>query len=121
MQGIDLVTQLGRRSERERMVFAEEDHEGNVLRALRTANWKWIEANPGNPRGLPEQSLFHMGEDPGEERNVADSTAWVVQELAEHADAQQRLARSQAVEGGGEASLSEQEIETLRALGYLEE
>ena len=75
MQGVDLVERLERRSERERMVYAEEDHEGNVLRALRTEDWKWIEANEGNPRGLPAEALYHMGKDPGEEQNVADSTA----------------------------------------------
>jgi arylsulfatase A-like enzyme len=121
MQGVDLVERLERRSERERMIYAEEDHEGNVLRALRTEDWKWIEANEGNPRGLPAEALYHMGKDPGEEQNVADSTAWVIRELKDHADAQEKLAQSRAVEGGDEADLSEQEIETLRALGYLQE
>jgi arylsulfatase A-like enzyme len=121
MQGIDLVERLSRRTERERLIFAEEDHEGNVLRAVRSGDWKWIEANPGNHRGLPEEVLFHLGKDPGESENVAGSTSWVVQELRDHADAQERLAESRAVEGGGEADLSAQEIETLKALGYLEE
>ena len=44
------------RNESQRMVFAEENHEGNVLRAVRTERWKWIEANGGNPRGLPNAS-----------------------------------------------------------------
>jgi arylsulfatase A-like enzyme len=121
MQGIDLVERLGTRSERDRMVYAEEDHEGNVLRALRTEDWKWIEANDGNPRGLPTEALYHVGKDPEETENVAESTAWVVEQLKGHADAQEKLALSRAVEGGGEADLSEQEIETLRALGYLQE
>jgi arylsulfatase A-like enzyme len=121
MQGIDLVDHLGRRAERDRLVYAEEDHEGNVLRAIRSEDWKWIEANEGNPRGLPRAALFQLGEDAHERENVADSTPWVVDELREHADAQQRLARSRAVEGGGEATLSEQEVETLKALGYLQE
>jgi arylsulfatase A-like enzyme len=121
MQGIDLVERLSRRGERERLIYAEEDHEGNVLRAVRSEDWKWIEANEGNQRGLPVEELFHVGKDPDESENLAESTAWVVQELRDHADAQERLAESRAVEGGGEADLSEQEIETLRALGYLEE
>ena len=36
MQGIDLATPLAERAEKDRMSLAEEDHEGNVLRALRT-------------------------------------------------------------------------------------
>jgi len=121
MQGIDLVERLSRRSERERLIYAEEDHEGNVLRAVRSGDWKWIEANEGNPRGLPTESLFNLAEDPGERDNVAGSTSGVARELRDHAEAQQRLAESRAVGSGGEAQLSEQELETLRALGYLEE
>ena len=121
MQGVDLARGLDARSERERMVFAEEDHEGNVLRAIRTEHWKWIEANPGNPRGVPEQELFHVAKDPKEERNVAEETAWVVQELAAHAEAQQKLASTQSVGGATAASLTPMEEQALRDLGYISE
>ena len=120
MQGLDLGTSLGSRNERDRMVFAEEDHEGNVLRAIRTEHWKWIEANEGNPRGLPTLELFEVGKDPGETKNVADETAWVVDELRGHADAQESLASSQSVGGGGAAELTPMEEQALRDLGYLE-
>jgi arylsulfatase A-like enzyme len=119
MQGIDLVSRLASRSDRERMVFAEEDHEGNVLRSLRTEQWKWIEANAGNPRGVPELELFHVAADPKEQSNVADETAWVVQELQAHADAQQKLASTQSVGDGAAAELTPMEEQALRNLGYL--
>jgi len=120
MQGIDLVAHAGSRSERERMVFAEEDHEGNVLRALRTEHWKLIEANPGNPRGLPERQLFNVAKDPGETEDVLDRASWVVQELRDHADAHEQLAESRSLEGGSAARLSAADEEALRQLGYIE-
>jgi arylsulfatase A-like enzyme/uncharacterized membrane protein YbhN (UPF0104 family) len=120
MQGIDLRARLASRGENERMVFAEEDHEGNVLRAIRTEQWKWIEANPDNPRGVPELELFHVAKDPAEASNVADETAWVVQELTTHADAQQKLAESRSVGEGDTATLSAMEEQALRDLGYIE-
>ena len=70
MQGIDLATPLAARAEKDRSLLAEEDHEGNVLRAVRTPEWKLIEANPGNPRGLPPEELFQVSADPGETRNL---------------------------------------------------
>jgi arylsulfatase A-like enzyme/uncharacterized membrane protein YbhN (UPF0104 family) len=120
MQGIDLAAKMGSRSDVERMVFAEEDHEGNVLRALRTDSWKWIQANEGNPRGLPSEALYHMGEDRAETENLAESTAWVVQELTAHADAQESLAKAKSVGDGGTAVLSASEEQALRDLGYVQ-
>jgi arylsulfatase A-like enzyme/uncharacterized membrane protein YbhN (UPF0104 family) len=120
MQGVDLVEKLDSRSEVERMVYAEEDHEGNVLRAVRTESWKWIQANEGNPRGLPSEALYHMGEDRAETENLAESTAWVVQELARHADAQQILAEKQKVGDADTAVLSATEEQNLRDLGYVQ-
>lgn len=121
MQGIDLVTDLAGRPEPLRMVFSEEDHEGNVMRSLRTEHWKLIEAEPGGPRGLPEQVLFHVAEDPGETTDVLESRARVADELRQHADAQQKLAQSLSVGDGQAASLSAAEEEALRQLGYLSE
>jgi arylsulfatase A-like enzyme len=103
------------------MVFAEEDHEGNVLRSIRTEQWKWIEANAGNPRGVPELELFHVAADPTEQSNVADETAWVVQELQAHAEAQQMQAEKKSVGDGAAPELTEMEKEALRSLGYLED
>jgi arylsulfatase A-like enzyme len=60
-------------------VYAEEDHEGNVLRSLRLrrgqSELKLIEANEDNPRGLQPFELFRMDQDPGELVNLARDDA----------------------------------------------
>jgi arylsulfatase A-like enzyme/uncharacterized membrane protein YbhN (UPF0104 family) len=120
MQGIDLDRDLAARPEKDRIVFSEEDHEGNVLRSLRTEQWKLIEANPGNPRGLPEQSLFDVERDRHERDNLYRDHEAVAQELRTHADAVQRLAKSHALGEGEAAKLSSTDEEALRQLGYIE-
>jgi arylsulfatase A-like enzyme len=121
MQGIDLATPLAARAEKDRSLLAEEDHEGNVLRALRTPEWKLIEANPGNPRGLPAEEIFQISADPGETRNLIGEQQGRAQALRVQADAEQQLARSRAASGGGEAAkLSDAQQEALKALGYAE-
>jgi len=119
MQGVDLALPPRQRPEANRMVFAEEDHEGNVLRAVRTETWKYIEANAGNPRGLPTEELFDIAQDPTEHSNVLTGQSQLVAELRRHADAQEQKARANAQEGG-EADLSDAEREALCQLGYME-
>ena len=121
MQGKDLAVPMAQRSESERMHYAEEDHEGNVLRAIRTDSWKLIEANAGNPRGLPPEELFAIGKDPRETQNVVEGNATVAAEMRKHAEAQRQLAASQAVEGGEQAKLTKEECEKLRVLGYVQD
>jgi arylsulfatase A-like enzyme len=121
MQGRDLAVPLAKRSASERMHYAEEDHEGNVLHAIRTSTWKLIEANAGNPRGLPAEELFAIGKDPKETQNVVDGNAAVAAEMRRHAEAQRQLAASQAVEGGEQAKLTKEECEKLRVLGYVQD
>jgi arylsulfatase A-like enzyme len=119
-QGIDLATEASERAEKDLMSLAEEDHEGNVLRSLRTAEWKLIEANPGNPRGLAPQEIFHVIVDPGERQNLIGEQAEQARMLRVHADASQEFARSRALNGGGAATLSDAQQEALKALGYAE-
>ena len=118
MQGLDLAGDLASRSERDRMVFAEEDHEGNVLRAIRTSHWKWIEANEGNPRGLPTEELFDIAGDPGETLNLSEREPGTAAELAQHATAQ--VLAADKVGTAAEAKVSCEEYEGLVALGYVE-
>jgi hypothetical protein len=72
MQGKDLLQASD-------SVYAEEDHEGNVLRALRLrrgqSELKLIEANEGNPRGLQPYELFRMDQDQRELVNLARDDA----------------------------------------------
>jgi arylsulfatase A-like enzyme/uncharacterized membrane protein YbhN (UPF0104 family) len=120
MQGIDLAAPAAERSEKDREVYSEEDHEGNVLWSLRTDEMKLISANPGNPRGLPERELFDMTADPGEKNNLAGGAQSAAEEkLAQHADLQRRAAEGEAVTGGGEVEMSREECEQLMNLGYV--
>jgi len=119
MQGIDLARVPAARAPGDRVVFSEENHEGNVLRAVRTKRWKWIEANAGNPRGLPERELFEVEVDPGETENVAEREAGTALELARQAAAFEVAAKEHR---GGEAkaaSISKEECEQLKQLGYV--
>lgn len=123
-QGVDLFTGLDG-SGPSRVMYAEEDHEGNRLRSVRYGDgeveWKFIEANANNPRHLPEQELFEMRSDPGELRNRADDDA---EELT---DAQSTLERAREASSQGAVSRSSlgaidsAACEQLRALGYMDE
>jgi arylsulfatase A-like enzyme len=120
MQGLDLALGLAGRSEKDALAFAEEDHEGNVLRAIRSTRWKLIEANEGNPRGLATSELYAVDRDPGETENLIAEHADVGSELRAHADAQETAARAMASAGGESQKLSTAEEEALRALGYID-
>ncbi len=119
MQGEVLLGSAAAAGTDERSVFAEENHEGNVLRAVRTPRWKWVEANPGNPRGLPERELFDLTRDPQEQRNLHTEAPKQAQRLATRAEAEQRAAARSAVEPHSKAALSRAECERLAALGYV--
>ena len=120
MQGVDLLTSWAQRSEKDRTHLAEEDHEGNVLRALRTLDWKYLEANEDNPRGLPTRELFDMRNDPAEKRSLIDQRPEIATDLRTKADATQEWAKAHATAQGGEAELSKDAQDRLRALGYIE-
>jgi arylsulfatase A-like enzyme len=122
MQGVDLASDFTARTERDRVHFAEEDHEGNVLRAIRTESWKLIEANTGNPRGLPERALYDIARDRDEARNVYEEPArdGTLAELKRHLEGQQKFAEVHRVGSGEAATISDEEEAALRALGYIE-
>ena len=120
MQGADLALPLAQRSEAERMAYSEEDHEGNVLSSIRTPEWKLIEANRGNPRGLAPVELFAIDRDPGEKQNLEASQTERVAELRRRAQAERQLAASRAGPAAEQAKLSREECERLRVLGYVQ-
>jgi arylsulfatase A-like enzyme len=104
-------------------VFAEESHEGNVLRALRIdrggAQLKLITANPGNPRGLAEREFYRVDQDPREQVNQAAEEPALVEfsqkALDQHErDASQGRASQQSVD----IASDENAAARLRALGY---
>jgi arylsulfatase A-like enzyme len=100
-------------------VFSEEDHEGNVVRSLRTGTWKLIEANQGNPRGLPPLCLFHLAQDPGEKNNLAVERKDLVDLMVPRLQEKTALARGEAVERQ-QRDIDEATLERLRSLGYVE-
>ena len=121
MQGIDLATPPFDRKEKDREVYAEEDHEGNVLWALRTKTMKLIRTNEGNPRGLPTAELFDMAQDPGEQANLAGQGMVEVEaRLARNADMQRRAAEGQSFQGE-EHEMDLAECEQLKQLGYVDD
>ena len=121
MQGIDLATLPASRAAADRVVFSEENHEGNVLRAVRTKRWKWIEANAGNPRGLAERELFEVEVDPGERSNVATREPGTASELARQAAELEAAAVSGKVGAAKAAKISKEECEQLKQLGYVQD
>jgi arylsulfatase A-like enzyme/uncharacterized membrane protein YbhN (UPF0104 family) len=116
MQGKDLM--LGSES-----VFAEEDHEGNVLRALRSrrgaAELKVIEANPGNPRGLDPYELYRIDQDPKEQVNLAREEAELLTLSASQLHQQTEQVKKGRVERQTlNVAADENAVQKLRALGY---
>jgi arylsulfatase A-like enzyme len=98
-------------------VFAEEDLEGNVLQAVRTRDWKFINANPGNPRGLAPEELYDLGRDPGEHANaVGGAPAQAEMMRAELGKSVLEARKHAGVTEQGGADQATQE--RLRALGY---
>lgn len=100
-------------------VYAEEDHEGNVLESIRTAEWKLVVANEGNPRGLAPVELYHLAADPGEKSNLAGEEPGRVAALRSDLEALRTVARASVVKGAT-GTIDAADEERLRALGYLE-
>ena len=118
MQGIDLRRPYSMRLEKDRQVFSEEDHEGNILWSLRTEDEKLIVANPGNPRGLPEREFFDISSDPGETDPYDNPEA--AARLEEMAKLQRMAAEGRAVESI-DVEMTYEDCERLRMIGYVED
>jgi uncharacterized protein (TIRG00374 family) len=119
VQGVDLFRG-------KEQAFAEESHEGNVLKALRMqkdgAQLKLILANPGNPRGLKEKELYRVDRDVREADNLAAKDAPALA----HGEATLQAAEKQAKVGALKAravdvSMDAAAQERLKALGYADE
>ncbi|MBN1483135.1 MAG: flippase-like domain-containing protein [Chloroflexia bacterium] len=103
-------------------VFAEEDHEGNIIHMVQQGEHKWIRANEGNPRGLPTQELFDLAADPHEQHNLVATESQAEQTelddtmntLLESAIVKAAANRVAAEAGELDAATEEQ----LRNLGY---
>lgn len=117
MQGKDLFAVDGAPTA---YVFAEEDHEGNVIHALRGDRWKYIEANPKNPRKLEPKELYDLNLDPGERENKAHETDlnFVADRMGGELQKTKEAAASGAVVEVT-TTLDREISERLNALGYL--
>ncbi len=100
-------------------MYAEEDHEGNIVESVRTMGWKLIVANEGNPRGLATVELYDMSSDPGETKNLASQEPDRVASLKAEMAALRQFAGSRAV-GSVTGEIDEAAEERLRALGYIQ-
>jgi arylsulfatase A-like enzyme len=104
-------------SERATISIAEENHEGNVLRAIRTGNDKLIVANPDNPRGLAPSELYDLGRDPREKYPLhTEAVAARLLGVLENA-------LNAARRGGAHATTHDRDAASeaeLRALGYVQ-
>jgi arylsulfatase A-like enzyme len=100
-------------------VFSEEDHEGNVVRSVRTHTDKLILANPDNPRGLPGTALYDLSCDPGEQNDLSAQYPGTASRMKKWVSQAEALTQGQAVEA--EVVEIDPEVEErLRNLGYIE-
>lgn len=110
----------------DRPLVAEEDFEGNVLSAIQRGGFKYIRANAGNPRGLPEHELFDHVADRAELDNLLDGGGATCgrypdarqADLTAELDTYIGLQAGTAAEGGS-VEINAAECERLKALGYL--
>jgi uncharacterized protein (TIRG00374 family) len=106
-----------------RPVFAEEDHEGNVLSAVQTNDWKLIRANPGNPRGLAPVEVYDHASDPREKQNLFQQRPDETARLQAALDKMGAVAAKEAGESrasAADAPMDSATRERLRALGYVQ-
>ncbi len=122
MRGLDLASRYASSQPgdaKDHTLLAETDLEGNVLKALRGMDWKFIEANEGNPRGLPTEQLFEVAVDPKEKTDLRKERPELAERMRAQTNAEVELAKERAVGGGTDAQLTEAQEEALRALGYI--
>jgi len=87
--------------------------------ALIWNGWKLIQ-NYERPAGMPEFELYKRAEDPLDHHNVADSNPAQVKLMRPMIDAWlQRVKAGQLPKGDAPENLSKEELQRLRALGYV--
>ncbi|MBW2278696.1 MAG: sulfatase, partial [Deltaproteobacteria bacterium] len=106
-------------------VFAQEDHQGNVLTSILFADEdgaqvKLIRANQGNPRGVEPLELYRLDQDSQELKNLAEQEGERLSKATEALDASEVVARQGAVEAEG-SELSAEQKAMLIQLGYMKE
>ncbi|HCH61815.1 MAG: hypothetical protein CL927_16970 [Deltaproteobacteria bacterium] len=103
-----------------RVAVAEQNFEGNDIQAIRKGGCKYIEANEGNPRGLPTTALFELDGDPTEQKNLAGGDAGRCDPSALQSEMKDTIATSADNEiTNDEGEMSCSDCERLMALGYM--
>jgi arylsulfatase A-like enzyme len=126
LAGRSLMPAIEGVEEPSRPVFLEAGRVEPSQRAVRRGPWKLVHFRSARERGQLRRSeweLYHLGEDPGEERNVIGQHPEVAAELRA---ALEDYSRTAAASDGPADVLEEEDLDPeirdqLRALGYLEE
>jgi arylsulfatase A-like enzyme len=105
------------------VIYAEESHEGNVLESVReldgTDEYKLINANRDNPRGLKPIELYRVDLDPAEQENLASSSPDQVRMATKALLEQRALAKEDGV-AADSVELDDDVAAHLEAIGYIE-
>jgi len=103
-----------------RVAVAEQNFEGNDIQAIRHEACKYIEANEGNPRGLPTTALFDLDKDRTEQTNLAGGATGRCDPASLQAEMKDTIAKAADNEiTSDEGEMSCADCERLMALGYM--
>jgi arylsulfatase A-like enzyme/uncharacterized membrane protein YbhN (UPF0104 family) len=116
VQGIDLFRG-------KEQTFAEESHEGNVLKALRMRDngttLKLIRANAGNPRGLAPEELYRVDQDPHEKDDLMAKASTELKRAEGELSQVEEKAKSGALKAREvDLAMDKTAEDRLKALGY---
>ncbi len=106
--------------------FAENESEGQILKSIRTEHYKLILANPDNPRGLADQELYDLSNDPQEKNNLATNPNFSHTKDSLHSIIQTIISETKSGATQSKHTLPETKKltpelqEQLKSLGYME-
>jgi arylsulfatase A-like enzyme len=101
-----------------RPVFAELDHQGCHLAAIRVGPWKLIKANENNPRNLAPVALYNLSKDPLESTDQAEKESQQTSKLS--VILKTGPGQKTKIQTPGKATVDPATEEQLRSLGYTE-
>ena len=104
-----------------RVAVAEQNFEGNDIQAIRADGCKYIEANEGNPRGLPTAALFDVRSDSTEQTNLMGGDKGRCDPASLQTEMKETIQRSGEESGieSAETEMTCEDCERLMALGYM--